>query len=73
MVQKGPFSKAKRLRRLIQILNDIMCQIRTTSSHMASGAQSLSQGSAEQASSVQEQAAALTEITQQRLPRIRQS
>ena len=58
--------------KLIHILNDIMCQIRTASDEVASGAdqvanaaQALSQGSTEQASSVQELAATLTDISQQ--------
>lgn len=57
---------------LMQTLNDIMCQVRTTSNQVADGAeqvahaaQTLSQGSSKQASSVQELAATLTEISQQ--------
>lgn len=57
---------------LIAMLNNIICEIRTTATEVANGAQqvanasqSLSQGATEQASSVQELAATLEEITQQ--------
>lgn len=57
---------------LISILNDVMCQISTSSSQVASGAeqvangaQALSQGATEQASSIQELAATLMSVAQQ--------
>lgn len=57
---------------LIAILNDVMCQISTSSSQVASGAeqvangaQALSQGATEQASSIEELAATLLSVSQQ--------
>lgn len=57
---------------LIVILNDVMCQISTSSSQVASGAeqvangaQALSQGATEQASSIEELAATLLSVSQQ--------
>lgn len=57
---------------LIRMLNDIMCQIQTTSNEVSSGAeqvangaQALSQGATEQASSIQELAATLGDVSHQ--------
>lgn len=57
---------------LIHMLNDIMCQIQTTSNEVSSGAQqvangaqALSQGATEQASSIQELAATLGDVSHQ--------